>query len=77
MSSLYDDLCEKLAKDPRLTRRGGPRVDIGLLLFNARDSLQDLWGAGNRYVRTRDNEALGDLRDAVEKLRPLFGDRAK
>ena len=77
MSSLYDDLSEKLQKDPRLTKRGGARYDIGLLLFNARDSLRQLWAAADRYVRFRDAEALSDLHDAVEKLRPLFGERSK
>ena len=43
MNSLFDDLSEKLKKDPRLTKRGGARFDISLLLFNARDSLRELW----------------------------------
>ena len=77
MSSLYDDLSEKLQKDPRLTKRGGARYDLGLLLFNARDSLRELWEAADRYTRSRDTEDLGDLHDAVEKLRPLFGERRK
>jgi len=42
MSSLYDELSEKLNKDPRLVKRGGARYDLGLLLFNARDSLREL-----------------------------------
>jgi hypothetical protein len=77
MSSLYDDLSEKLKKDPRLTKRGGARYDLGLLLFNARDSLCELWETADRYIQSRDSEAFGDLRDAVEKLRPLFGERSK
>ena len=77
MSSLYDDLSEKLKKDPRLTKRGGARYDLGLLLFNARDSLRELWEAADRYTRSRDTEDLGDLRNAVEKLRPLFGERSE
>ncbi len=77
MTSLYDDLSEKLKKDPRLTKRGGARYDLGLLLFNARDSLHELWEAADRYVRSRDAEAFGDLHDAVEKLRPLFGERSE
>jgi len=77
MSSLYDDLSEKLKKDPRLTKRGGARYDLGLLLFNARDSLHELWVAADRYTRGGDSEALDDLQDAVEKLRPIFGERHK
>lgn len=80
MTSLYDDLSEKLQKDPRLTKRGGPRVDLSLLLFNARDALHDLWVAADREV----THALNDgrvpspsLEAAVEKLRPIFGERNK
>ena len=75
MTSLYDELSEKLKKDPRLTKKGGPRVDISLLLFNAGDSLNELWTAADRYIRSPDTEALNDLRDSVEKLHPLFGER--
>ena len=77
MSSLYDDLSEKLRRDPRLSKRGGARYDLGLLLFNARDSLRDLWDAADRYTRSQDAQALDDMRDAVEKLRPVFGERRK
>ena len=77
MTSLYSDLSEKLNKDPRLTKRGGARQDLGLLLFNARDSLHELWEAADRCIRFRNPEAFGDLHDAVEKLRPLFGERSE
>jgi hypothetical protein len=50
MGSLYDDLCRKLEKDPRRTKRGGARYDLGLLLFNARDSLWDLWDAADKEI---------------------------
>jgi len=43
MASLYDDLSRRLEQDPRLTKRGGARPDLGLLLFNAHDSLNELW----------------------------------
>jgi len=76
MSSLYDDLSEKLKKDPRLTKRGGARYDISLLLFNARDSLCELWDAADKCIQSRDSEAFSDLHDAVEKLRPVFGERS-
>ena len=42
MRSLYDDLSEKLKQDPRLTKRGGARFDMSLLLFNSRDDLHEL-----------------------------------
>jgi hypothetical protein len=75
VSSLYDELSEKLEKDPRLTKRGGPRYDLGLLLFDYRDPMRALWRAADRYGLSRDPRALDDLRDAVERLRPLFGER--
>ena len=80
MSSLYDELSEKLKQDPRLTKRGGARYDLSLLLFNARDSLRELWDAANIEVTGAKSE--GDqpselLEAAVEKLRPIFGERSK
>jgi hypothetical protein len=77
MSSLYDDLSEKLNKDPRLTKRGGARYDLGLLLFNARDSLRELWDAADRQVIEAKSEGYHPserLQAAVEKLRPIFGE---
>ena len=78
MSSLYDDLCEKLKKDPRLTKRGGPRFDISLLLFNARDSLRELWEAADTDLteaRREGHHPSERLEAAVEKLRPIFGEK--
>ncbi|MBL8967085.1 MAG: hypothetical protein JNG85_08750 [Spirochaetaceae bacterium] len=75
MASLFDELAEKLRADPRLTRRGGPRADLGLLLFNARDELRGLWAAAERNLAADDPEALAALRSAVERLRPIFGER--
>jgi hypothetical protein len=78
MSSLYDDLAEKLARDPRLTRKGGPRYDIGLLLFDAKDDLRELWAAADDEVggaRSADRHPSERLEAAVERLRPLFGER--
>lgn len=74
MPSLYDDLSGKLQKDPGLTKRGGARYDLGLLLFNARDSLRELWKAADSEVTNARSE--GELLEAaVEKLRPIFGER--
>ena len=75
MSSLHRELSGKLKQDSRLTRRSVTRFDLGLLLFNAGDSLCELWEAADRYVQSRDDEACARLGDAVEKLRPLFGER--
>jgi hypothetical protein len=77
MNSLYDDLCEKLKKDPRLTKRGGPRFDLGLLLFNARDSLRELWEAADSDVteaRREGRHPSEHLESAVEKL--IFGEKS-
>jgi len=79
MSSLYDELCEKLKKDLRLTKRGGARYDLGLLLFNARDSLRELWEAADSEVakaRSEGHHRSELLGAAVEKLRPIFGERS-
>lgn len=78
MISLYDELCEKLRRDPRLTRRGGPRVDLSLLLFNARDDLRDLWDAAAAVVteaRQEGRDPPAPLVTAVERLREIFGER--
>ena len=79
MTSLYDDLSEKLNKDPRLTKKGGARYDLSLLLFNARDSLRELWDAAEREVTEAKREGYHPserLQAAVEKLRPIFGERS-
>ena len=77
MNSLYDELSEKLKTDTRRTRRGGPRSDIGILLLSNRDALHDLWIAAERYDRLHDTETSVTLHNAVEKLRPLFGERSE
>jgi hypothetical protein len=78
MNSLYDDLSEKLKKDPRLTKKGGARFDLSLLLFNARDSLHELWEAAESEITKAGSEGHHQserLEAAVEKLRPIFGER--
>lgn len=77
MTSLYDDLYGKLKKDPRLTKKGGARFDLSLLLFNARDSLRELWEAADIEVtkaRSEGHHPSERLEAAVEKLRPIFGE---
>jgi hypothetical protein len=79
VNSLFDDLSEKLERDPRLTKRGGPRVDLSLLLFNARDSLRDLWDAADAEVAAAESHGRQPserLQAAVEALRAVFGERA-
>ncbi|MBM4783640.1 MAG: hypothetical protein GQE15_38720 [Archangiaceae bacterium] len=68
-ASLYEELSAKLEKDPRLTKRGGPRVDLSLLLFNAREDVRVLWEAAQSVPGNAELEA------AVERLRPIFGRR--
>jgi hypothetical protein len=76
MRSLFDELTEKLKQDPRLTKRGGPRVDLSLLLFNARDDVRALWTAAADEVESATREGRRTpLADAVEALRPIFGPR--
>lgn len=78
MSSLFDELTEKLRKDPRLTKRGGPRADLGLLMFNARDDVRALWHAAVAELERAKHEQRAvpeALATAVEALRPIFGDR--
>lgn len=79
MSSLFDELTEKLGKDPSLTKRSGPRADLGLLMFNARDDVRALWLAAGAEIDRAQAEGRrppADLVAAVENLRPIFGDRA-
>jgi hypothetical protein len=76
--SLYDELTEKLTKDPRLTKKGGPRVDLSLLLFNARADVHALWLAAEGEVSRalREGRPVPEsLAAAVEQLKPIFGAR--
>jgi hypothetical protein len=78
MASLFDELSEKLKKDPRLTKKGGARFDLSLLLFDARDSLRKLWEAADvegTKARSEGHSPPERLEAAVEKLRPIFGER--
>ena len=75
MTSLYDELTGKMALDPRLTRRSGPRQDLGLLLFAERAGINELWKAAERCARGGDPADLERLGEAVEGLRAVFGER--
>lgn len=73
MKSVYEELSDRLAQEPSVTRRAGPRQDIGVLLFSQRDDIAALWKAADRSVRGLAEP--GELSGAVERLRSLFGER--
>jgi len=76
LTSLFDELNDKVRKDPRLTKLNMARADLGLLLFNARDTICELWKAAEAEVATATREGRNaPLAAAVEKLRPIFGER--
>lgn len=78
MHSLFDELTEKLAKDPRRTKKGGARFDLSLLLFNAREAVRDLWVAADAVCTTAEQQGQPPpetLASAVARLRPIFGHR--
>jgi hypothetical protein len=75
MISLYEELSGKIAQAPGSAKRNLPRQDLGLLLFAEREAINRLWKAAERRSGPDDGEASGELRDAVEKLRSMFGER--
>jgi len=75
MISLYDELADRLHTDSTARGRNGPRADIGMLLFAQRDDIHDLWIAVDMFDRHSDPSARERLHTAMEKLRPLFGER--
>lgn len=78
MSSLYDELMQKVQQDPRLTKPSVARFDLGLLLFNAGSDLRNLWLAADAELATAKDEGRQPstpLEAAVAKLRPIFGER--
>ena len=77
-NSLFDELADKIRKDPRLRKGSLARADLGLLLFNARDGLRDLWLAAEAELVIAVQEgrpASAELAAAVDRLRPIFGAR--
>lgn len=79
MSSLYDELMQKVQRDPRLTKPSMARYDLSLLLFNAGANLRDLWPATDAIVAAAQQEGRqpsAQLEAAVTKLRPIFGERS-
>ena len=75
MNSLYDELSEKLKRESGTARRAGARADIGILLFSHRDALHDLWIAAEKECAVHGATSAQQLHTAVERLRPLFGER--
>lgn len=77
MSSLYDELCEKVKMNPKVSRPGVAKFDLSLLLFNERESLHELWQAADRLCQSADSATLSELHVSVDKLRPIFGERGE
>jgi hypothetical protein len=71
MSSLYDELAEKVKREPRVSKPTVARFDLTLLLFNAGDSLRELWAAAEAETqrgpasRARPVAASGSRRGEV------------
>jgi dsDNA-binding SOS-regulon protein len=76
MVSIYDELSGKIDRAAPHSARDGARRDLGLLLFAEREALSDLWKAADRCARLLHAEESADMREAVDRLRPLFGERA-
>lgn len=77
MTSLYAELAAKVKADPRLTRHNVARADLGMLLFNAGDALNELWLAAEAELTgaAAEDRPSTRLQAAVDTLRPLFGER--
>jgi hypothetical protein len=79
MISVYEELSAKIARAAARGPRDGARRDLGLILFAERERLGELWKAAARCVpnpeAAAEDPALAALREAVEALRPLFGER--
>lgn len=74
MVSVYDELSAKMGPDTQRGARDGARRDLGLMLFSQREGLRGLWLAAEACAR--EPGAPAALGEAVERLRPLFGERA-
>ncbi|HUX38567.1 MAG TPA: hypothetical protein VMV44_11760 [Rectinemataceae bacterium] len=75
MISIVDELLERLGADPRPGAWSGPRQDLGLLLFAEREAINELWKVADRNIRTGGGADDAELREAVERLRDIFGER--
>lgn len=75
MSSLYQTLNEKIAAAPKGRKKPLSLFDLTLLLFNARAELAALWEASHAVGVSPDPDRLETLKQRVDALRPLFGER--
>jgi hypothetical protein len=76
MGSLYDELAAKLSAASQAPRRQAAKADIAMLLYARRDALRELWLAAEQDASSPGAEGLSRLNNAIEALRPLFGERA-
>jgi len=71
MTSIYENLAQKLKHEGGGGRLGGARADISVLLFNHREAIHELWLASDEVAAQPGRSDR--LQEAVEALRPLFG----
>jgi len=76
MISVYEELSGKIEGAASRGARDGARRDLGLVLFAERESLAALWKAAERRLGEGGVSEGDGLAAAVERLRPLFGERA-
>jgi len=76
MPSLFDEISSRMGRDREQgrSRNSMAKFDMTLFLYNARDDLRELWRAADEAAR--ETAAPEPLKRAVEKLRPLFGDKS-
>jgi hypothetical protein len=77
MSSLFDELCKRIGSQPKLTKRKSAYFDLSMLLFNSREDIGSLWKAADLYLHEPTIQAQQALKEAVEKLRPIFGQQER
>ncbi len=75
MLSLYEELAEKIKREPELKTRGGARADLGLMLYSRREEIAFLWKEASAYVSDLPAQDCPELRAALAALSPLFGER--
>jgi hypothetical protein len=78
MLSLYEELAEKVDRDPRISAKNSGRQDLGILLFSRRAEIAALWKAAEAALAGASLSARDEAQELlaiVEKLRPIFGER--
>lgn len=79
MKSLYEELMEKSARPQGRGRAPQSKVDLGLMLIASGEKTSKLWLAAEQELSRLEQQgqkASRDLVEAVEALRPLFGERS-